>query len=212
MPASLSSDVAFTPTVKAVQSERGSRAAYARVEAQGGFETGVTPELAAFLEGVDTAYLATASAAGQPYAQHRGGPKGFIRPLDDKTVAFIDYGGNRQYVTTGNLRENDQAFLFLMDYENRRRVKLWGHARVVPLDAALLQKLLPEGSHARPEQAILFTVSAWDVNCPQHIPQKLPAGEVAAALRQMQGEVDALKSENARLRELARQSTAPSTK
>jgi len=188
-----SSDVAFTPAVKAVQSQRGSRRAYARVEAQGGFETAVTPELVGFLAEVDTAYLATASAAGQPYAQHRGGPKGFIRAVDPHTLGFIDYAGNRQYISTGNLSENDQAFLFLMDYAHRRRVKLWGHARVVTPDAALLAQLMPEGYAARPEQALLFRLTAWDVNCPQHIPQKLDAGEVAEAMK-------ALRAENARLR------------
>ncbi len=195
-----SSDVAFTPAVKAVQSCKGSRLAYARVEAQGGFETAVTAELATFLAEVDTAYLATASAAGQPYAQHRGGPKGFIRALDDKTLGFIDYAGNRQYISVGNLSENDQAFLFLMDYAHRRRVKVWGHARVVEPDAALLAKLMPEGYSGRAEQAILFRVTAWDVNCPQHIPQKLDAQDVAAAVHNLEEDVASLKAENARLR------------
>jgi len=117
-----SSDVAFTDAVKAVQARRHSRAAFVRLEACGGFRTGVTPDLAVFLEGVDTAYLATASAAGQPYAQHRGGPKGFIHVLDEATLGFADFAGNRQYVTTGNLSENDRAFLFLMDYAHRRRI------------------------------------------------------------------------------------------
>lgn len=195
-----SSDVAFTPAVKAVQSSKGSRRAYARVEAQGGFETTVTPELEAFLAEVDTAYLATASASGQPYAQHRGGPKGFLRALDAHTLGFVDYAGNRQYISTGNLSENSQAFLFLMDYAHRRRVKLWGQARVVDADAALLAKLMPEGTTARAEQVILFRVTAWDVNCPQHIPQKLDAAEVAAAMESLQAQVASLKADNARLR------------
>jgi uncharacterized protein len=200
MPNPPSSEVAFTPAVKAVQSCKGSRRAYARVEAEGGFETAVTEELVAFLADVDTAYLATASARGQPYAQHRGGPKGFIRALDEKTLGFIDYAGNRQYISAGNLSENDQAFLFLMDYAHRRRVKVWGHARLVEPDAALLAKLMPEGYRARPEQAILFQVSAWDVNCPQHIPQKLDAADVAASLGTLQTEVASLRTDNARLR------------
>jgi predicted pyridoxine 5'-phosphate oxidase superfamily flavin-nucleotide-binding protein len=196
----LSSDVAFTDTVKAVQSRRGSRATYAKVEARGGFRTAITPELIGFLAEVDTAYLATANAAGQPYAQHRGGPKGFIRAVDATTLGFADFAGNRQYVTTGNLAENDRAFLFLMDYAHRRRVKLWGRARVVEDDPALVARLMPEGYRARPEQAILFTVEAWDANCPQHIPQKLDADEVAAALAELQQRVAALEAENARLR------------
>jgi predicted pyridoxine 5'-phosphate oxidase superfamily flavin-nucleotide-binding protein len=193
------SDIAFTPAVKAIQSRRGSRPAYAARESTGGFRTAVTPDLVAFLADVDTAYLATASAGGQPYAQHRGGPKGFIRALDDRTLGFADYRGNRQYVTLGNLSENDRAFLILMDYAHCRRVKLWGRARVVERDPALIEKLMPEGYRARPEQAILFDVEAWDVNCPQHIPQKLDAAEVAQAVQALSARVAALEAENAAL-------------
>ena len=193
-----SSDVAFTDAVKAVQTSRGSRSQYAKMEARGGFHTGVTPELAGFLAGVDAAYLATANAAGQPYAQHRGGPKGFIRVLDGTTLGFANYTGNRQYVTTGNLDENGQAFLFLMDYAARRRVKLWGWAWTVKGDEALLARLMPGGYPARPEQAILFQVEAWDVNCPQHIPQKLDAADVA--LEALQSRLDIAEAEISRLR------------
>jgi predicted pyridoxine 5'-phosphate oxidase superfamily flavin-nucleotide-binding protein len=178
-----SSDVAFTPAVKAVQSARGSRAAYAKMEARGGFRTGIDKTLATFIDEVDTAYLATASAAGQPYAQHRGGPKGFIRVLGPHLIGWADYAGNRQYVSTGNLAENDKAFLFLMDYAHRRRIKLWGRARISD-DPELIARLMPEMYHARGEQAVLFEIEAWDVNCPQHIPQKLDAADVAAALAQ----------------------------
>ena len=195
-----SSDVAFTEAVKAVQARRHSRGMFERLEARGGFRTGITPDLAGFLEGVDTAYLATASAAGQPYAQHRGGPKGFIRVLDGATLGFADFAGNRQYVTTGNLSENDRAFLFLMDYAHRRRIKLWGRARAVEGDEALLARVMPQDYPARPEQVILFTVEAWDVNCPQHIPQKPDAAEVADALQGLQSRLDAAEAENARLR------------
>lgn len=195
-----SSDVAFSDAVKAVQVRRHSRGMFERLEARGGFRTGVTPDLVAFLASVDTAYLATASAAGQPYAQHRGGPKGFIRALDGTTLGFADFAGNRQYVTTGNLHENDRAFLFLMDYAARRRVKLWGRARVVEGDAALLARLIQEDYPARPEQAILFQVEAWDVNCPQHIPQKLDAADVAGALQALEERLAAVMAENARLR------------
>jgi predicted pyridoxine 5'-phosphate oxidase superfamily flavin-nucleotide-binding protein len=172
MEAKPSSDIAFTTSVKAMQSRRGSRAAYAKMEARGGFQTKLTPDLLTFLIEVDTAYLATANAAGQPYVQHRGGPKGFICALDESTLGFADYAGNRQYITLGNLAENDQAFLFLMDYARRRRVKIWGRARVVEPDPELTSKLMPTGYSARVEQAILFEVKAWDVNCPRHIPQK----------------------------------------
>ncbi len=199
MAAPLSSDVAFTPRVKAIQEQRGSRSAYARMEARGGFRTAITPDLVAFLGAIDTAFLATASADGQPYAQHRGGPPGFIRVLDERTLGFADYTGNRQYVTTGNLAENDRAFLFLIDYAHQRRVKLWGHARAVQ-DPDVVARLMPQDYAARPEQAILFTVSAWDINCPQHIPQKIDAGAVASAIAALEAERDRLKEETADLR------------
>ena len=194
-----SSDIAFTPTIKSIQAERGSREAYARMEERGGFRTVIDENLADFLGQVDTAYLATANAAGQPYAQHRGGPKGFIRRLDHHTLGFADYTGNRQYVTTGNLAENDQAFLFLMDYAQRRRIKLWGRAEVSQ-DPDLIAQLMPTDYRARAEQAILFHISAWDVNCPQHIPQKLDAADVAAALARRNDRIAALEAENAALR------------
>ena len=196
-----SSDIAFTPAVKAVQSRRRSRAAYAEMEARGGFRTVIDESLVQFLTEVDTAYFATASADGQPYAQHRGGPKGFIRVLDETTLGFVDFAGNRQYVSTGNLSENDKAFLFLMDYAHRRRIKLWGSARVVEGDEALTARLMPEGYRARAEQVILFQVAAWDVNCPQHIPQKLDAADVACALDERQARIDTLEAENAALRQ-----------
>ena len=193
------SDIAFTPVVKAFQAERGSRDAYAKMEARGGFRTAVTDDLAAFLAEADTAYLATASAAGQPYTQHRGGPKGFLRVLDDRTIGFADYTGNRQYISTGNLAENAKAFLFVMDYANRRRVKIWGRARVVS-DSETVARLMPENYRARPEQAILFEIDAWDTNCPQHIPQKIAAGDVQEALDRLNTEIAALRHENADLR------------
>jgi predicted pyridoxine 5'-phosphate oxidase superfamily flavin-nucleotide-binding protein len=195
-----SSDVAFSPSVKAVQARKGSRAAYARLEARGGFETEITDELARFLAERDSAYLATASAAGQPYVQHRGGPKGFLRVLDRRTLGWADFRGNRQYVTTGNLAENDRAVLFLMDYANRARVKIWGRARVVEDDPALVERLMPEGYRATPEQAVLFTVEAWDVNCPQHIPRKLDAAAVDEEVARLRERIAALEAENARLR------------
>lgn len=194
------SDIAFTPTVKALQAERGSRASYAKMEEQGGFRTTITEDLVEFLAGVDTAYLATSNAAGQPYAQHRGGPKGFIRVVGARTLAFADYAGNKQYVSTGNLADNDKAFLFLMDYAHRRRIKIWGRARVVSDDPALIAKLMPEHYRARPEQAILFDVEAWDVNCPQHIPQKLDAAAVAAAVSHLESRIAELEAENAALK------------
>jgi predicted pyridoxine 5'-phosphate oxidase superfamily flavin-nucleotide-binding protein len=194
-----SSDIAFTARVKAIQSERGSRANYAGMEKRGGFRTELTEDLAQFLARVDTAFLATANAAGQPYAQHRGGPKGFIRILGAKTLGFADYKGNRQYISTGNLAENDRAFLFLMDYAHRRRVKLWGRAHVTD-DPQVVAALMPAGYDAKPEQAILFEVEAWDINCPQHIPQKIDAGDIEHVLLQLQARIANLEEENAALR------------
>ncbi len=202
-----SSDVAFTPSVKAVQARKGSRNGYRKMEERGGWRTTVTPDLAAFIAERDSAYLATASRDGQPYVQHRGGPKGFIRVLDDKTLAFADYAGNRQYITAGNLAENDRAYLFLMDYAHRRRIKIWGRAKVVE-DAETIAKLMPEGYAARPEQAILFTIEAWDTNCHQHIPQKFDAADVAATLVKLQARIDELEAENAELRRWVGQAPA----
>src|SRR5215510_4070561 len=161
-----SSDVAFTPTVKAIQAERGSRAGYAKMEAKGGWHTAISADLAGFLREVRSFYLATANAEGHPYIQHRGGPPGFLRVIDEHTLGFADYKGNRQYITTGNLADNPRAYIFIMDYAHRRRIKLWGRARVVADDAVLLARLWPEGYDARPEQIIVFEVEAWDTNCP----------------------------------------------
>jgi len=196
------SDIAFTPTVKALQAQRGSRQAYALQEARGGFRTAIDDDLADFLGGVDTAYLATANAEGQPYTQHRGGPAGFIRVLDDQTLAFADYAGNRQYISTGNLADNDKAFLFLMDYAHRRRIKVWGRAKVSK-DPAVVAQLMPENYRARPEQAILFTLAAWDSNCPQHIPQKINAANVAVVIDQLRTRIAELEAENAKLKGLS---------
>jgi predicted pyridoxine 5'-phosphate oxidase superfamily flavin-nucleotide-binding protein len=198
-----SSDIAFTPSVKAVQSRKGSRNSYADREAKGGSATTVTPDLKAFVEAQTSVFLATANAEGQPYVQHRGGPAGFLRVIDETTIGFVDFAGNRQYITTGNLSENPKAYLFLIDYAYRRRVKIWGTARVVEGDVELTAKLAPNGYRARPEQVILFTVSAWDANCPQHIPQRFEAADVAAALAARDARITELERELARLRSAA---------
>ncbi len=199
---SISSDIAFTPAVKALQAERGSRRSYARMEDKGGWATTVTTDLAAFLGEADSFYLGTANAAGQPYIQHRGGPRGFLRVLDEKTLGFADYKGNRQYISTGNLADNPQAFIFVMDYVHRRRIKIWGAARVVT-DPETIARLFPAGYAAKPEQAIIFTIAAWDANCPQHIPQKIPAEQVADALARYEARIAELESEVARLKAAA---------
>ena len=194
------SDIAFTPAVKAIQRRKGSRENYAAMEENGGWETTVTPDLASFVARQRSLFLATANAQGQPYIQHRGGPPGFLQVLDDTTLAFADYRGNRQFVTLGNLGENPRAYLFLIDYALRRRIKIWGTARVVEDDGALVARLMPEGYRAKPEQAILFKIAAWDANCPQHIPQRFEAEDVARALGEKDRRIAELEAEVARLR------------
>jgi len=194
------SDIAFTPSVKAIQARKGSRASYGRMEERGGWRTQIPPDLAAFIAEQTSVFLATASKDGQPYIQHRGGPAGFLHVLDDKTIGFADFAGNKQYITLGNLAENSKAYLFLIDYVHRRRVKIWGEARVVEGDAELTAGLMPEDYKAQPEQVILFKVSAWDMNCPQHIPQRFEAADVAAALDARDGRIAALEAEIKQLR------------
>ena len=193
------SDVAFTPAVKAIQSRKGSREAYARVEERGGWRATITPDLAAFIEAQISVFLATANGEGQPYIQHRGGPAGFLKVLDEHTIGFADFSGNRQFITQGNLEDNDRSFLFLIDYMLRQRIKIWGRARVVEGDPDLMARLMPANYKARPEQAILFTVSAWDANCAQHIPQRFEAADVAAALAERDRRIAHLEQEIAGL-------------
>lgn len=194
-----SSDVAFTASVKAVQLRKGSREAYSRMEAKGGFNTRITPELEQFIGAQTSVFLATANMEGQPYIQHRGGPAGFLHVVDDHTIAFADYAGNRQFITQGNLADNPKAHLFLIDYAHRRRVKIWGTARVLE-DADVTASLMPKGYAAKPEQTILFTVTAWNANCPQHIPQMLAAADVAAAIELRDKRIAELEAEVARLK------------
>ena len=195
-----STDIAFSPTVKAIQEARGSRSEFAGLESRGGWRTALTPEVAEFLAVARTCYLATANADGQPYVQHRGGPPGFLRVLDERTIAFADFRGNRQYITTGNVKDNPKAFLFVMDYQARRRLKFWGQARIVTDDVSLVQDLRPAGYAAEPEQAIIFSVETWDTNCSQHIPALLPADEVARTVAGYEARIAALEAEIAALR------------
>jgi predicted pyridoxine 5'-phosphate oxidase superfamily flavin-nucleotide-binding protein len=200
MTAAVASDVAFTPTVKALQTRKGSRDSYQRMEENGGWETTIPPDLAAFIAAQTSVFLATANAEGQPYIQHRGGPPGFLRVRDEKTIAFADFAGNRQYITQGNLADNPRAHLFLIDYMHRQRVKIWGTARIVEGDDDLLHALMPAGYRARGEQVLVFTVAAWNANCPQHIPQRFDAADVAAALMERDRRIEALEAEIARLK------------
>lgn len=196
----------FTPAVQRAQAERGSARAYAARVAEG-FPDAITPELAKFIAEQDTAFLATATAEGAPYVQHRGGPKGFIKVLDDHTLGFADYRGNRQYITLANLSENDRAFLFLLDPARRQRIKLWGRARIVEDDAALVATLFDEGYKARPERAILFTIEAWDVNCSSHIVARYTEAELEEFFGAVRTRIHELEAENQKLRAaLAQQS------
>jgi predicted pyridoxine 5'-phosphate oxidase superfamily flavin-nucleotide-binding protein len=196
----LVSDVAFTPTVKAVQARKGSREAYARMETHGGWPSTVDDELAAFVTAQTSFFLGTANAAGQPYIQHRGGPPGFLRVLDEHTLGFADFSGNRQYLSQGNLRDNPKAFLFLIDYMNRQRIKLWGTAEVIEGDEALNARLAVPDYKARVEQAILFHLEAWSANCSQHIPQRFEADAVMAAITRRDARIAELEAEVERLR------------
>ena len=194
------SDIAFTSSVKALQERKGSRTQYARMEEGDGWSDTITPELAGFLGEVDSMYLATANKDGRPYIQHRGGPKGFLKVLDDHTLAFADFMGNRQYISLGNLAENNQAFLFLMDYRTQSRIKVWGTAEVIENDPVLVQQLTDPQYKGKPERVIRFHVQAWDANCRQHIPIKYAQEEVAAIVRPLLERVSQLETENMNLK------------
>jgi predicted pyridoxine 5'-phosphate oxidase superfamily flavin-nucleotide-binding protein len=196
----------FTPAVQKAQAERGSATRYAARLAEG-FPDTITPELAKFIAEQDTAYLATATADGAPYIQHRGGPKGFIKIIDEKTLGFADYRGNRQYITLANLSENDRAFLFLLDPARQQRIKMWGRARVIEDDAALVGKLFDDGYKARPERAILFTLEAWDVNCSSHIVARYTEAQLEEFFTAVRTRIAELEAENASLRTALEQKT-----
>lgn len=198
------SDIAFTPAVKAAQNRLGSRARFSRMEQQSGWNTVVTDDLAAFIADRDSFYLATANADGQPYIQHRGGPKGFLKVLDEHTLAIADFKGNQQYLSVGNLSENDKAFIFLMDYARQRRVKLWGHAKFVENDQDLLSRLTDGAYQGIPQRSLLFSLEAWDINCPQHITPRFTEDDIAEAVARMQApwqqRITELEAENETLR------------
>jgi uncharacterized protein len=199
-PSGYPSDVAFTEAVKAQQTRKGSRRAYAHMEEGSGWQTRITHELADFIAARNSMYLATANAAGQPYIQHRGGPPGFLQVLDEHTFGFADFAGNKQYITLGNIQENVKAHVFLMDYAHRRRIKIWGELSAVEGDAALNARMKPQDYKARVERVMLIKVTAWDVNCPQHIPQKIDAEDVTKALAQRDARIAELEAELRKLR------------
>ena len=187
------SDVAFTPAVKAIQERLGSRRNYARIEQGPGWSRTIDEDMAGFIAERDSFYLGTASADGQPYIQHRGGKRGFLKVLDEHTLAFADFIGNRQYISMGNLSENDRAYIFLMDYPNRRRVKIWGRAEFVEDDPDLLARSVDADYRGKPERAFVFHVEAWDVNCPQHITPRFTQQEIEPAMRELESRNEALQ-------------------
>jgi predicted pyridoxine 5'-phosphate oxidase superfamily flavin-nucleotide-binding protein len=193
------SDLVFTPAARQAQAERGASRVYEK-RINEGFPDRITPELAAFIAEIDTAFLGTSSGAGAPYVQHRGGPKGFIKVIDERMLGFADYAGNRQYITLANLSEDDRAFLFLFHPGNRQRIKVWGRAQMVEGDAALIERLFDQGYRARPERVVLFAIEAWDVNCSQHITARYSEAEVNEVVAAMQARIAELEADNARLR------------
>ena len=193
------SDIAFTPSVKAAQQERGSRKGYAGMESRGGWADTVTQPLRDSISERDSFYLGTASADGQPYIQHRGGPRGFLKVLDDKTLAFADYAGNAQYISIGNLRENRKAFIFLMDYSTQTRIKLWGEAEFIEDDPALLARVVDSDYPAHPQRVLVFHLMAWDVNCNQHIRRRFTEEELPGLVDDLHGKIAKLQAKNAEL-------------
>lgn len=195
-----SSDIAFTPTVKGIQERLGSRESYARSEERGGFAETIHEDLALFIANRDFFFFGTANLEGQPYIQHRGGPPGFLKVLDEKTLAFADFSGNKQYISFGNLRDNPKAILFLVDYPNRKRVKIWGEAEVIEDDPEFLQTLFLPGYEGNPERAIKFHVNAWDANCPSHITPRYTEQQVVEIVKKLKQRIGELEEENRRLR------------
>ncbi|QDU92613.1 pyridoxamine 5'-phosphate oxidase family protein [Lignipirellula cremea] len=195
------SDIAFTPAVKAIQTAKGSRASYGKMEERGSWQTTVTPELEAFLADLDMFYLGTANGQAQPYIQYRGGAPGFLKAIDEKTLGFADFGGNQQYISLGNLSENPKAFIFLMDYVHSRRIKLWGKARVVEGDAQLENRLRDPEYPGKVERVVLFEIEAWDINCPQHIHKRFPQREVTPVVEQLHQRVHEPEAQLATLRQ-----------
>ena len=195
-------EIAFTPKVKAVQERNGSRRAYSRLEE--GEPTGdrLDEDEIAFIAERDGFYLGTVGEGGWPYIQHRGGPRGFLRVLDERTLGFADFAGNRQFITTGNLDHDGRAFLFLMDYANRRRLKIWVRARVLEAKDAseLAERLAVPGYKARIERVFLLTVEAFDWNCLQHITPRFTVEELGPSVEALGDRIARLERENGALK------------
>jgi len=189
-------DVMFSPTVKAEQARLGSRASFEDRD----WQTEITDDLRQFLAAIDTFFLATASADGRPYIQHRGGPAGFLKPIGSHMLAFADFAGNRQYITLGHLKENDRAHIFIPHFATQQRLKLWGRARVIENDLALMERLVDPSYKAKPQRAIAFRIEAWDINCRQHIVARYSEAEIAPAVNQLTQRIKELEEEVARLK------------
>jgi predicted pyridoxine 5'-phosphate oxidase superfamily flavin-nucleotide-binding protein len=194
------SDAAFTDSVKKAQKRLGSREIYARIEQGKGWNHQITAGLKGIIDQADLFYFGTASADGQPYIQHRGAPPGFLHVLDDYTLAFADYFGNQQYISIGNLSENNKAIIFLMNYPAQQRIKIWGTAEFIEDDPDLIARLMPENYKAKPMRAIRFHVTAWDVNCKQHIRQRFTHEQVAPEVEQLLKHIAELEHQVAQLR------------
>lgn len=191
-----SQDVLFSDAVKAEQTRLGSRQAFEGRE----FQTEITDDLRQFLQAIDTFFLATASADGRPYVQHRGGPPGFLKTIGTHTLAFADFAGNRQYITLGHLKENDRAHIFIPHFATQQRVKLWGRARVIEKDVELMERLVDPAYAAKPRRAIVFTLEAWDSNCRQHIVPRYSEAEIAPAVNKLVARIKELEEDVARLK------------
>ncbi|MGQ0584402.1 MAG: pyridoxamine 5'-phosphate oxidase family protein [Reyranella sp.] len=189
-------DVMFSPAVKAEQARLGSRASFEDRD----WKTEITDDLRQFLAAIDTFFLATASADGRPYIQHRGGPAGFLKPIGSHMLAFADFAGNRQYITLGHLKENDRAHIFIPHFATQQRLKLWGRARVIEGDLALMERLVDPSYKAKPQRAIAFSIEAWDINCRQHIVARYSEAEIAPAMSQLTQRIKELEEEVARLK------------
>jgi predicted pyridoxine 5'-phosphate oxidase superfamily flavin-nucleotide-binding protein len=189
------SELAFTPNVKAEQAARGSGRAYARLEQGEDHHNVLGPQEAAFIGMRDSFYMATVSETGWPYIQHRGGPAGFLKVLDEKTIGFADFRGNRQYISVGNLKSDDRVSLFLMDYTNKTRLKILGRARIVDAsDQETLKRLALPAYLAQVERGMLISVEAFDWNCPQHITQRFTLAQIEAAAEPLRRRIEELES------------------
>ncbi len=198
------SDITFTPAVRDMQTRMGSRANYAPFDVDPDRHDRLTEREAAFIEARDGFYQASAGETGWPYVQFRGGPAGFVKVLNPQTIAYADFRGNVQYISTGNLAQDGRLSIILMDYANRRRLKLLGRAQLIDAadDPALIERLRMPDYGAKIERAVLIGIEGYDWNCPQHITRRFTEAEVAHATRALHEELRLARAELARLKAL----------